>query len=541
MMEVKDFTPVKAFDYYGKAPIWGETVGIGVDCDDTSLEAMLPKINDLISFLDVSKEKVVSALVEKNYLSYGEYWTSEAEGSRHSEDKWHCYIMEDGTEVCFPLTEQSFYDSLHFDGITICLDSKRNDIIAIVYLVCKPDYFDHHCIRLAVNSTGSIEVKDPESRSQRSYIFEKEANLTRDFNAIYHRHVKKGFGNIKFPDPDEQPLSHWTYSDMKREYKLSVELFKEKGYSDEECCSTAYRCISMNAFHSRKTLTEQVMARTVEAVYRIENGLSTNTKWYKDVYIDRFVNEYRNSPVKGFTQPEQDKAEFERDIDFVISKIEALPIEEPISRSRYDSAKAVHDIEYKGLDLNYSAFEKFRTYKDPAPVLRIQKLRELLSPAAFALITEYDFGKTDIELFEQYILTPLGLQITEPLRRFLELYDGTVFAYHTHRFNEIDCKYSHQNFDGFSVEAYDYAAIGKDGKYYIRAMHIHYAGDCSIYVGSDGKIYEEYADVLLPIADSMEEFLEQHAYQKVLADDFLARRVELDNRYLIPEIRVSSM
>lgn len=540
MMEIKDFRAVKLFDYYGKAPIWGEQVGIGIDCDIITLEAVMPAINSLISFLNDSKSKIVSALAENSYHERAEDYATTTVGVEPVPYETNTWLMSDGTRVHFPLTEDDFAGYLYIEGISIIHAVPPSDIKANVYLITRPDLFDEHCINLIIDSTGSFDIDGLERKDYKGYSFDNEADLTRNFDAIYNRHVEKGFGFIKLPNPDEQPLSHWTYSDMKREYKLSVERFKARGYSDEECCSTAYRCTSMNTFHSCSRLTEQVMARTVEAVYRIENGLFRNTEWYKDVYIDIFVKEYREAPAKGFTQPEQDKAEFERDIDFVISKIEALPVEERISQSRYDTAKAIRNLKYRGLNLDEESYEKMRK-KDTESELRLQQMRELLSPAAFELITEYDFSKTDIELFEQYILTPLGLQMTEPLKRFLELYDGTVFAYHTHRVNEIDRKYSRQNFDGFSVTAYDYVAIGKDGKYYIVAMNIHYAGDCTIYVGSDGKIYKEYANVLLSIADSMEEFLEQHAHIKALADDFLARRIELDNKYLIPEIRASSM
>lgn len=540
MMELKDFRAVKLFDYYGKAQIWGEQVGVGIDCDIHTLEAMIPVINSLIDFLNGNKTNIISALAQKGYLEDAENYATTTDGVEPVPYETNTWLMPNGAKVRFPLTDDDFAGYLYIESIAITHAVPPSDIKANVYLITRPDLFDEHCINLIVDNR-EISICGLEDKDYKGYSFEDEADLTRNFNAIYHRHVTKGFGFIKFPDPDEHPLSHWTYSDMKREYELSVELFKEKGYSDEECCDTAYRCVTMSAFHSRKTLTEQVMARTVDAVYRIEHGLLRNTKWYKDVYIDQLVKEYHKTPAKGFTQPEQDKAEFERDIDYIIRQLEVLPFEGPVSQSRYDTAKAVKNIEYKGLNLNYSTFEKMYTEKDPDPEPRKQKLRELLSPAAYELITEYDFGKLNIEMYEHYVLEPLELQMTEPLRRFLELYDRTVFAYHTHRFNSIDCKYSCQNYDGHYVDAVDYAAIGKDGKYYIRAMHIHYAGDCIIYVGSDGKIYEDFACGLFPIADSMKEFLEQHAYQKALADVFLARRIELDNKYLIPEIRVSSM
>lgn len=364
--------------------------------------------------------------------------------------------------------------------------------------------------------------------------------MAKDFKKLCEEHVQRRGGRIKAPDPDVQPLSYWTYADMKREYELSVEIFRGKGYSDEECGNTAERCITMD-IHWRNFdgyLTERIMARTINLIYMIEHGLFVNTKSNKRVY-DRLVKRFREKPAKGFKLSESEKAELERDIDIVFEKFDSAPVEESKTDLPF-STNALNGIEFVDLGIYNKVFKELYTEKDPAPDFRIQKMRELLSPSAFELITEYDFGKLDIELYEQYVLKPLELKMTEPLRRFLELYDGTVFAYQTHAFG-IDYKYSHDNFRGFRIEAIDYIAVGNDGKYYINTMRYHYAGDWGPFVGSNGKIYGFAMGCLYPTADSMEELLEEHARKKAPEEAFVARRIELDNKYLIPEVRVSSM
>jgi len=158
MMEIKDITKSDVFDYEAKAEIWGEQVGIGIDCDGSSLDAMLPLIEKLAEFLDKNKDKVVKALVEDDFLSLAEDWASSAEEAEESTEENECYIMEDGTKVYLPITEDDFAASLHFDGISVYFDDDKNNITSSVYLVCQPDYFAYHCIEIFVDGDGAITV-----------------------------------------------------------------------------------------------------------------------------------------------------------------------------------------------------------------------------------------------------------------------------------------------------------------------------------------------------------------------------------------------
>ena len=157
-MDINEFKTSDVFDYEGKATIWGQQVGIGVDCTDSTLEAMLPKIEKLVDFLDKGKDKLVKALVEDDFLSLAEDWASSAEEADESTEERECYIMEDGTKVYLPITEEDFANSLHFDGVSIYYDDEKDDISASVYLVCQPDYFAYHCIEIFVEGGLTIDV-----------------------------------------------------------------------------------------------------------------------------------------------------------------------------------------------------------------------------------------------------------------------------------------------------------------------------------------------------------------------------------------------
>ncbi len=157
-MEIKDFKNSEIFTVEGDALIWREKVGIGVDCTDSTLEDMLPKINRLIEFLDKNKDAVVKALVEDGMLETAEDWASSAEEAEDSTEEHECYIMEDGTRVYLPITEEDFAASLHFNGISVYFDDEKNDISADVFLDCSPDYFACHSIEIFMDSMGNIKV-----------------------------------------------------------------------------------------------------------------------------------------------------------------------------------------------------------------------------------------------------------------------------------------------------------------------------------------------------------------------------------------------
>ena len=157
-MEITDFKPSEVFSFEGEAAIWGEEVNVGVECENSSLEQMLPPINKLVEFLKNNKNTVVDALEKAGIIDLAEDWASGAEEAEDSTEEHECYIMEDGARVHFPITKEDFAKSLHFDGISVYYDEDENDISASVYFVCKPDYFAYHCIETFIDSKGNIDV-----------------------------------------------------------------------------------------------------------------------------------------------------------------------------------------------------------------------------------------------------------------------------------------------------------------------------------------------------------------------------------------------
>lgn len=159
-MDISDFRKSELYSYETDVTIWGRRIGIGVDCDKYSLEECLPAIDKLVDMLDKGRDKMLSALFDYGIISLAEDWASSAEEAEEYEDNEdiECYIMEDGTKVFLPITEEDFAKSLNMEGINIYFDDSAEDINADVFMFCKPDYFACHSIEVFVDKNGNIDV-----------------------------------------------------------------------------------------------------------------------------------------------------------------------------------------------------------------------------------------------------------------------------------------------------------------------------------------------------------------------------------------------
>ena len=159
-MEIKDFEKCKVDgldDYFeGKTTIWGGKSELLVDCEEASLETMLPYINKMLEFLDNNKPDVVKALIDDGMLDCAEDWVDGNDETEDSTEEHPCYILYDGSKVCLPITEEDFAASLRPNGMTIYFD--EDDISAEIFIDCVPDYFAGHCIVMYLDSKGNINV-----------------------------------------------------------------------------------------------------------------------------------------------------------------------------------------------------------------------------------------------------------------------------------------------------------------------------------------------------------------------------------------------
>ncbi len=345
---------------------------------------------------------------------------------------------------------------------------------------------------------------------------------------------------LRTPDIMTEKFSDWTYEDMKLEFQKSKELFAENGFEDG-CAGLAYGSIGLSLFYGENTerayaMTENIMALTVLfntalAVSRIHPYLIDNYK--------QFVSEYRNSPTHGLILSPEEQAELDRDIESALEKLRGYSSEPPKRFER--KFLSTREIRIDGWELGYKWREENFTNTDP-PADGDCRMKARLSDSAYEMMTEFERGKmTSPDKYEKTFLLPNGLKMTDKLREFFEIYDGRVFAWRKSPDFSMNAPWSQTPFWGYSMGCGGRILVSDDGTYYIEAMNEHTTQDHGPHIGSDGKVYGCVMGCLYFLTDSVEKFLESEARERFKDQLLLKRRRELENKYLIPEIRTASM
>ena len=148
--------------YTGKALIWGDEVRVSVFLDDDSLEmcdetagkaaAVIVKAAELA---EGARNAAEQTLIDNDYISLAGDWASSAEEAEDEEQE--CYVMEDGSKVFFPITEEDFRKSLHIDEVSVYVDAEFEYESITAYVVCRPDYFAYHAIDTEIYPDGTVE------------------------------------------------------------------------------------------------------------------------------------------------------------------------------------------------------------------------------------------------------------------------------------------------------------------------------------------------------------------------------------------------
>lgn len=332
-------------------------------------------------------------------------------------------------------------------------------------------------------------------------------------------------------------ISCWTYADMKREFQRSMEIFSENGFPDESA-ELAWRSVKLSRWTSDGDMADATTENAMAAAVFFNKAFETNEvrsicRW-KHLFC-KWIDKYRSTPAHGLVLSPEEQSELDRDIKHVLDRLCSSDIKIPLENSDV--------LKYTELDIDneYGSWEKIDISSPPAD--SDERMRERLSERAYAMVTEYerDNRTADLDVLEKKCLLPNGLKLTDKLRDFIEIYDGRVFAWRDTTFR-VDWPLSLDSFKGFNIRFSLEAPILVSGdEYYINAMEWLVAGDWGPYIGSDGKIYYYRSGFPMLAANSMEEFLEEQAREYYKDQLLLERRCELENKYLIPEIRTASM
>ena len=369
---------------------------------------------------------------------------------------------------------------------------------------------------------------------------------------------------LTVPDHTTEKLSCWTYADMKREFARSMEFFAENGFSDEQV-SLAYNCVCLKLYFtdeqislapdrvclkpyfldnrkSVEAMTENVMANTIRVIEAFKAGSEQTEAPSRQEYEEQ-ISAYRSAETHGLMLSPEEQPELDRDIENALELIQSL--EYP----KHDE----EDDDDDGIEIPFDRFDTpfgihyDKVIKAPPPADSDSRLREKLSDRAYEMLTEYEReGEiVDIDFLENGFLKPNGLELTDELREFVELYAGREYVWHYPSFF-MDYPLSLCSYRGYSVDLFISWSCHYRGKdYIIPAMSEFIPAYTGPEVGSDGKIHfwgAGYCKNYPPFSPlSPEEFFEREARQRYRDQLVTDRRRELENKYLIPEIRTASM
>lgn len=342
------------------------------------------------------------------------------------------------------------------------------------------------------------------------------------------------------PDHTTQKLSCWTYADMKREFVRSMEFFTENGFSDE-CVSLAYDCVCLKLYFTYNSksvaaMTENVMANTLRVTETFKEGSGQRLFALRRDYEEQ-ISAYRNAETHGLILSDEEQTELDRDIEAAIETL-----------SRFEYSKPVSDDE----GVSFSCKHIERHFKDvvktPPPADSDKRLRERLSDRAYKMLTEYEREAeiVDIDFLENEYLKPNGLELTDGLREFAELYAGREYIWRAPCFL-MDYPLSRCSYKGYSVDLYlTWTGTITDDNYFIPAMSEFIPPYTGPEIDGSGMIHFygegywlDYPTTVKPL--SPEEFFEREARERYKDGLLIERRRELENKYLIPEIRTASM
>lgn len=366
---------------------------------------------------------------------------------------------------------------------------------------------------------------------------------------------------LPVPDHTTEKLSCWTYADMKREFARSMEFFAENGFPDE-CVSLAYNCVclklyftdeqisltpdrvclkpySLDSKKSVEAMTENVMANTIRVAEAFKAGREQTEAPSRREYEEQ-ISAYRSAETHGLILSPEEQTELDLDIENALEFIKSL---------EYPNQDKDDD-DYDGIEISFDShfgIHYDKVIKAPPPADSDARLRAKLSDRAYEMLTEYEREDeiVDMDFLENGFLKPNGLELTDELREFVELYAGREYVWHYPSFF-MDYPLSLMSYKGYSVDLFvSWSCHCRGDIYIIPAMSEFIPAYTGPEVGSDGKIhfwgagyYKNYPE-FSPL--SPEEFFEMEARERHKDGLLTERRRELENKYLIPEIRTASM
>ncbi|MEE5992317.1 MAG: DUF2262 domain-containing protein [Oscillospiraceae bacterium] len=164
-IQVSDFEFDGSCSFSGSFTMWGEDVcdvdvDFSEDSDDPEADICkyIAVVNEKLNWLGDAREFIARSLIAGGIIGIAEQWCATYPQAKDEEQV--CYVVDDGSKVFLPITEEDFINSIHLDNVTIDLSEGAVKAGIQVFLRCRPDYFACHAIVADIDADGVVTNAD---------------------------------------------------------------------------------------------------------------------------------------------------------------------------------------------------------------------------------------------------------------------------------------------------------------------------------------------------------------------------------------------
>jgi hypothetical protein len=106
----------------------------------SSLDERLKLIQEKLDWLASNRTSIVDCIIEKDIIESAEYYVRR--GEKVEDDENECYILDDGSKIRLPITNDDISNSVYFESVSVrfedSMDKPRMDLCLEFR---NPDYF----------------------------------------------------------------------------------------------------------------------------------------------------------------------------------------------------------------------------------------------------------------------------------------------------------------------------------------------------------------------------------------------------------------
>ncbi|HAJ97561.1 MAG TPA: hypothetical protein DCO72_07480 [Ruminococcus sp.] len=164
-IQVSDFEFDGSSGFSGSFTMWGEDVcdvdvDFSEDSDDPEADICkyIAVVNEKLNWLGDARDYIARSLIAGGIIGIAEQWCATYPQAQDEEQV--CYVVDDGSKVFLPITEEDFINSIHLDNVTIDLSEGAVKAGIQVFLRCRPDYFACHAIVADIDAEGVVTNAD---------------------------------------------------------------------------------------------------------------------------------------------------------------------------------------------------------------------------------------------------------------------------------------------------------------------------------------------------------------------------------------------